>query len=105
MENGKTVYDWAKINRLYDDLLARHIKPFVELGFTPEALATSQNSIFYWHGNTSHPKSEGWHDLSRIIRHIEDRYGRDEVRSWYFEVYGIAEPFRLLGSRRSKGLL
>jgi len=51
--NGKTMYDWAKIDQLYDDLLARHIKPFVELGFTPNALATSQNSIFYWHGNTS----------------------------------------------------
>ncbi len=88
VENGKTVYDWTKIDQLYDDLLARHIKPFVELGFTPEALATSQNSIFYWHGNTSHPKPEGWHDLvDAFIRHIEERYGRDEVRTWYFEVW------------------
>src|SRR5580658_11047036 len=37
VENGKTVYDWTKIDQLYDDLLARHIKPFVELGFTPKA--------------------------------------------------------------------
>jgi xylan 1,4-beta-xylosidase len=88
VENGKTVYDWTKIDQLYDDLLARHIKPFVELGFTPEALATSENSIFYWHGNTSHPKPEGWHDLvDAFIRHIEERYGRDEVRTWYFEVW------------------
>ena len=88
VENGKAIYDWTKIDQLYDDLLARHIKPFVELGFTPEALATSQNSIFYWHGNTSHPKPEGWHDLvDAFLRHIEERYGRDEVRSWYFEVW------------------
>ena len=88
VENGKTVYDWTKIDQLYDDLLARHIKPFVELGFTPEALATSQNSIFYWHGNTSHPRPDGWHDLvDAFIRHIEQRYGRDEVRTWYFEVW------------------
>lgn len=88
VENGKTVYDWTRIDQLYDDLLARHIKPFVELSFTPEALATSQNSIFYWHGNTSHPKPEGWHDLvDAFIRHVEERYGRDEVRSWYFEVW------------------
>ena len=60
VENGKTVYDWTKVDQLYDDLLARHIKPFVELGFTPKALATSSNSIFYWNGNTSHPKPEGW---------------------------------------------
>jgi len=88
VENGKTVYDWTKIDQLYDDLLARHIKPFVELGFTSEALATSQNSIFYWRGNTSHPKPEGWHDLvDAFIHHIEERYGRDEVRTWYFEVW------------------
>jgi xylan 1,4-beta-xylosidase len=88
VENGKTVYDWTKIDQLYDDLLARHIKPFVELGFTPQALATSDNSVFYWHGNTSHPKPDGWKDLvSSFISHIESRYGRDEVRSWFFEVW------------------
>jgi len=88
IENEKTVYDWAKIDQLYDDLLARHIKPFVELGFTPEALATSKNSIFFWKGNTSHPNPQGWHDLvAAFTHHIEERYGRDEVRTWYFEVW------------------
>ena len=88
VENGKAVYNWAKIDQLYDDLLARHIKPFVELGFTPEALATSQNSIFYWHGNTSHPKPDGWRDLvDAFVRHLEEHYGRDEVRTWFFEVW------------------
>jgi len=88
VENGKTTYDWAKTDQLYDDLLARHIKPFVELGFTPKALATSENSIFYWHGNTSHPKQDGWRDLvDAFVRHEEKRYGKDEVRTWYFEVW------------------
>ena len=88
VENGQTVYNWSKIDQLYDDLLARHIKPFVELGFTPEALATSQNSIFYWKGNTSHPDPAGWHNLvAAFIRHVQDRYGKDEVRTWYFEVW------------------
>jgi len=88
VEDGKTMYDWTKIDQLYDDLLARHIRPFVELGFTPKALATSENSIFYWHGNTSHPKPEGWHDLiDAFIKHIEGRYGKAEVRTWFFEVW------------------
>jgi xylan 1,4-beta-xylosidase len=88
VENGKIVYDWTKIDQLYDDLAARHIKPFVELGFTPKALATSNNSVFYWAGNTSHPKPDGWRDLvEAFVRHIEGRYGRDEVRTWYFEVW------------------
>jgi len=88
VENGKTVYNWTKIDALYDDLLARHIRPFVELGFTPQALATSGNSIFYWKGNTSHPDPAGWDALvGAFIRHIEQRYGRDEVRHWFFEVW------------------
>jgi len=88
IRDGKVVYDWSKIDQLYDDLLSKQIKPFVELGFTPEALATSANSIFFWHGNTSHPDPGGWRELvEQFIRHLEQRYGRDEVRSWYFEVW------------------
>ena len=88
IEDGKTVYNWSKIDQLYDDLLVRHIRPFVELGFTPKALATSQSSIFYWNGNTSHPKPEGWRDLvNAFIRHAEERYGKNEVRTWFFEVW------------------
>lgn len=88
VENGKTVYDWTGIDRLYDAMLARHIKPFVELGFTPRAMATSDNKIFYWQGNTSHPEPAAWQALvDAFIRHIVARYGQDEVRSWFFEVW------------------
>jgi xylan 1,4-beta-xylosidase len=88
VEDGKTVYNWSKVDLLYDDLLARHIKPFVELGFTPKALATSGNNVFYWNGNTSHPKPDAWKNLvDAYIRHIEQRYGQQEVRTWFFEVW------------------
>ena len=88
LANGKPAYDWSAIDKLYDGLLARRIRPFVELGFTPEALKTSDNSIFWWHGNTSHPRPEMWRDLvDAFVRHLETRYGRDEVRTWYFEVW------------------
>jgi len=88
LENGKIVYDWTRIDQLYDDLLARRIKPFVELGFTPNAMKTSDNKIFYWQGNTSHPLSPAWRDLvDAFVRHLEQRYGQDEVRSWFFEVW------------------
>lgn len=88
VQNGRTTYDWRGIDSLYDQLLARHVRPFVELGFTSKALASSPSSIFYWQGNTSHPKPEGWHDLiDAFARHLEARYGRDEVRTWFFEVW------------------
>ena len=87
-QDGQVTYDWTGIDNLYDDLLAKHIKPFVELGFTPQALKTSDNKIFWWNGNTSHPKQEAWHHLvDAFVRHLEQRYGREQVRSWYFEVW------------------
>ncbi|WP_425479843.1 GH39 family glycosyl hydrolase, partial [Xanthomonas maliensis] len=52
--DGKLVYDWTKLDQLYDALLAKRIRPFVELGFTPGALKSSEQTIFYWKGNTSH---------------------------------------------------
>lgn len=87
-KNGRIFYNWTKIDQLYDNLLARHIKPFVELSFTPKALATSNHSIFYYHANTSHPNPKEWQKLIvAFARHLEKRYGKPEVRSWYFEVW------------------
>ncbi|HYM85823.1 MAG TPA: beta-xylosidase [Pseudoxanthomonas sp.] len=86
--DGKVVYDWTKLDKLYDDLLAKRIRPFVELGFTPNAMKTSEQTIFYWKGNTSHPDPDMWRDLvDAYIRHIRERYGAEEVRRWYFEVW------------------
>jgi xylan 1,4-beta-xylosidase len=86
--DGKIVYDWTRIDQLYDRLLAMGIKPFIELGFTPSAMATSPQTIFYWKGNTSHPVFADWRDLiDAFVRHLRARYGEAEVRSWFFEVW------------------
>jgi xylan 1,4-beta-xylosidase len=86
--DGKTVYDWTKIDQLYDALLAKGIRPFVELGFTPQAMATSAQTIFYWKGNTSHPRPDAWRELvDAFVRHVRERYGEAEVRQWFFEVW------------------
>lgn len=88
VQDGKIVYDWTKIDQLYDALLAKGIRPFVELGFTPDAMKTSDQTIFYWKGNTSHPKLEPWRALiDAFVRHVRQRYGAEEVRSWFFEVW------------------
>lgn len=86
--NGRIVYDWTRIDRLYDALLAMGIRPFVELGFTPAAMKTSDQTIFYWKGNTSHPDPGAWAALvDAFVRHVRKRYGAQEVRRWYFEVW------------------
>lgn len=86
--HGKPVYDWKKIDFLYDRLLAMGVRPFVELGFTPKAMRTSDQTIFYWKGYTSHPRMKPWTGLvAAFARHLEKRYGKREIRRWYFEVW------------------
>ena len=86
--DGRPVYDWTHVDRLYDQFLAMGIKPFIELGFTPDAMKTSDQTLFYWQGNTSHPQPEKWSALiDAFARHLIDRYGVEEVRSWYFEFW------------------
>lgn len=86
--DGQPVYDFSKVDALYDRLLVMGIKPFVELGFTPHDMRTSDQTIFYWKGNTSHPQPEKWDALvDAFVRHLIDRYGAEEVRTWFFEVW------------------
>ena len=88
MVDNKLVYDWTKIDYLYDSFLKMGIRPFIELGFTPSAMKSSDQTIFYWKGNTSHPRLDLWEQLiDAFARHLIGRYGIKEVQSWYFEVW------------------
>ena len=87
-DGDKLVFDFSGIDRLYDALLARGIKPLIELGFTPGVMKTSNLKIFYWQGNTSHPQPGPWSELiDTFVRHLVQRYGIEEVRKWPFEVW------------------
>jgi xylan 1,4-beta-xylosidase len=87
--NGKPVYDFEKIDAVYDAVLQTGMKPFVELGFMPHDLAANDRTIFYWKAIGSPPKDYGrWTDfITAFIRHLETRYGKQEVARWRFEVW------------------
>jgi len=38
--NGKPVYNWTIIDKIFDTYIERGMKPLVEMGFMPEALST-----------------------------------------------------------------
>lgn len=88
-ERGKPVYNWQYIDELYDFLVGLKMRPFVELGFMPGALASGNKTIFWWRGNVTPPKDYAkWGGLvEALTRHWVERYGLDEVRKWYFEVW------------------
>ncbi|MCU4166682.1 GH39 family glycosyl hydrolase [Carboxylicivirga caseinilyticus] len=86
---GNPVYNYQYVDVLYDYILEIGMKPFVELGFMPKALASGDQTIFWWNGNVTPPWDYGkWEDLIRnLVQHFTDRYGEEEVATWYFEVW------------------
>ena len=86
---GNPEYNFQYIDELYDYILSIGMKPFVELGFMPGALASGSKPIFWWRGNVTPPKDyDKWAGLIRnLVLHFTERYGKEEVCKWYFEVW------------------
>lgn len=86
---GKPIYNWLYVDQVYDSILAMGMKPFVEVGFMPYDLAAADTTVFWWKGNVTMPKSDQrWYDLVyHFTKHLQERYGNEEVRTWYFEIW------------------
>lgn len=86
---SRPFYNFTYIDRIFDSYLERGIKPFVELGFMPSKLASGEQTLFYWKGNTTPPKDyDKWAELIKaVVRHFISRYGEQEVLTWPFEVW------------------
>jgi xylan 1,4-beta-xylosidase len=90
-EHGNAVYNFAYVDQIYDGLLQNGVKPLVEISFMPKKLAFNPDALhpFWYKPNVSPTKSyEKWDDLIRhFAQHLVDRYGIEEVSTWYFEVW------------------
>jgi xylan 1,4-beta-xylosidase len=103
-ENGNPIYNWQYVDKLYDFLLSIGVRPFVELGFMPSALASDNKTVFWWKGNITPPKSyDKWSALiTALVKHFEERYGRAEVEKWYFEVWNEPNLKEFFSSNREE---
>ena len=81
--------NFRQVGHVYDNLLACGVKPFVEISFMPSALAKGKKLGLRYDPNICMPRSlDEWADYIRsFVRFLLDRYGREEVRQWYFEVW------------------
>lgn len=90
-EHGNPVYNFSYVDQVYDGLLQNGVKPFVEISFMPKKLAFNPDALhpFWFKQNVSPPKSmDRWDDLVKhFVQHLVDRYGIDELATWYFEVW------------------
>ncbi len=82
-------YNFTYLDRVMDTYVSLGLKPFLELGFMPSALAKGTQTIFYYKANTTPPKDpQAWASLVfHTLEHLSERYGEDEVRTWPAEVW------------------
>lgn len=82
-------YNFTYLDLVMDNYISVGLKPFLELGFMPDKLASGDQTVFYWKGNVTPPKDYSkWCDLVvSTLSHLIDRYGLDEVITWPIEVW------------------
>jgi xylan 1,4-beta-xylosidase len=115
---GNPKYDWTIVDRIFDTYLARGVKPYVQIGFMPEAMSVKPQP--YKHAWTPAAKYDEiytgwayppkdyakWGELAyQWAKHCVEKYGRAEVETWYWETWneanigywrGTPEEFRKL---------
>ena len=105
---GNPVYSWTIIDKIFDTYIDRKMKPFVEIGFMPEALSTHPEPYrHHWTPGGSAKLETGWtyppndykkwaECIYQWVRHCVGRYGKAEVESWYWEVWNEPDIFYLM---------
>lgn len=90
-KDGTVVYNWQYVDEVFDRMLEIGVKPFVELAFFPKEIARANGKTqFWWKANVSVDQNNfgKWHDLVKAFtQHVVERYGINEVLTWYFEVW------------------
>lgn len=101
--DGKPVYHWSILDRIFDTYRERGVRPYVEIGFMPEALSVRPEPYqHHWTPKAKYneiytgwaypPKDYAkWSELIfQWTKHDVERYGHDEAASWYWETWNEA---------------
>jgi xylan 1,4-beta-xylosidase len=101
-KDGKPVYNWMITDMIIDSYLDRGVRPYLQIGFMPEALSSAPEGTPYRHswrpgfkyelieGGWNYPPNDynKWEELVyQWTKHNVEKYGKGEVLTWYFEVW------------------
>lgn len=88
-KDGKLIFCFQYIDMLFDSLLELGIRPICELGLMPQIMADGEQTVFWWKMNVCKPKDiNEWYALIQaLVAHLTERYGEEEIKRWYFEVW------------------
>jgi len=98
--SGNPVYEFKIFDGIFEALKTAGVRPMIELGFMPKDLAAEaegRHEPYQVHypkstvsGASNNPPKNyrKWSELVRAVTsHLTERYGRETVLGWYFEVW------------------
>lgn len=96
IESRDQKYNFYKIDKVLDFFVNNKMKPFIDLSPKAKSISKSVLEIISFEINAVKYRSiEQWKALlNNFIIHCVNRYGSEEIETWYFEVstYKIIEP-------------
>ena len=106
---GRPHYDWTIVDRIFDTYLERGLKPYVQIGFMPQALSIKPEPYRHHWTPRGGELSTGWayppkdyrkwgELVFQWVAHCVARYGRGEVEQWYWEVWNEPNIFYWRGT-------
>lgn len=108
-KNGKPIYNWTIVDKIFDAYIERGMKPIAQIGFMPAALSPKPQPYQHsWAPGKPYPQImtgwaypptdyNKWADLiSAWVTHSVERYGKAEVESWYWELWNEPDGFYLI---------
>jgi xylan 1,4-beta-xylosidase len=114
-EKGAAVYDWTILDQIFDAYLKHGVRPYVQIGFMPKALSINPEPYRHnWKPGDDYdriftgwaypPKDyEKWGELVyQWAKHCVDKYGADEVATWYWETWNEPDAGYWRGRPRDK---
>ena len=109
---GNAVYDWTILDGIFDAYLGQGVRPYVQIGFMPKDLSTKPEPYqHHWRPELRYEEIyTGWayppKDYARWgelvfqwTRHCIDRYGGEEVQTWYWQTWNEANIAYWQGTR------
>ena len=85
---GESEYNFTYLDRVMDSYISLGLRPFLELGFMPQKMASGTQTIFYWNGNTTPPASyKKWTDMVTALLSAQVPFAQFQYRN--LPDYGI----------------
>lgn len=87
--SGDNKYNFSRIDRGLDFLVEHNLKPYIELSFKPTDVNYTINSSVGDRYNEIifHDRESYVEVMQAFSSHIANRYGVNEIESWYFELW------------------